>query len=315
VYVYARAGRYGWPGPWRAAVAHGLEALETHYRRSDGLYRRMVDPHGAPLDETALVYEQAFVLLALAEAARVAPDPEPLIARAEALRAALEALRWRGGGFKESDDWPFQANCHMHLFESCLAWLEVEGAARAPWFRLASEIARLALGRFIAGDHGVLHEVFDGDWRVASAAAGGCFDPGHQFEWAWLLDQWSGRGGEVDRGVIRRLYYNGRAGWAPERGVVINRMSADFAPLDASARIWPQTEHLRAAVMMWRTEGEAPYAAHVAAAASGLAPYLETPVAGLWRDVRLAEDAFAEEPAPASSLYHLICLLQPPRAA
>ena len=42
------------------------------------------------------------------------------------------------------------------------------------------------------------------------------------------------------------------------------------------------------------------------AAANGLARYLEVPANGAWRD-KLGEDGrFVDEPAPASSFYHLM---------
>src|SRR4051812_8511385 len=70
IYVYASAGFAGWRGPWPDAVRHGLEAIARRYRRSDGLYRTLCDDSGAPLDERAFLYDQAFVLLALATAAK-----------------------------------------------------------------------------------------------------------------------------------------------------------------------------------------------------------------------------------------------------
>ena len=91
VYSFAAAGALGWPGPWRAATAHGLDYFLARYRRPDGLFRTLVAADGAPADETAMLYDQAFSLLALASAARALPD------RAEVLRAiaaeVVEVLR------------------------------------------------------------------------------------------------------------------------------------------------------------------------------------------------------------------------------
>ena len=43
-----------------------------------------------------------------------------------------------------------------------------------------------------------------------------------------------------------------------------------------------------------------------AAAAAGLLAYLRTPVPGLWRDTYQPDETFVEEPAPASSFYHIV---------
>jgi mannose-1-phosphate guanylyltransferase/mannose-6-phosphate isomerase len=312
-YVYARAGRLGWRGPWRAAVARGLDALEQQFRRADGLYRRLVDENGAALDETALLYEQAFVLLALSEAAKVGTDAPSVIARAERLRDALEAYRWPAGGFRETGGQTFQANCQMHLFEACLSWLTVPGIDPGPWRVIAERIAALFVRHLFSHSQGVVREFFGADWQVLEPPAGGVFEPGHQFEWAWLLDRWRALGGAVEQSVINKLYASGRRGLDPTRRVFVNRMTADFNVVDADARLWPQVEALRAAKMMFDRTGGDEFAEDVRIAAAALWRYLDTPIPGLWHDVEAPDGLFVVEPAPGSSLYHLICLLKAPQ--
>ena len=117
-------------------------------------------------------------------------------AEALALLDAIEAhLRHPAGGFVEAGDPPFQANPHMHLFEACLAWLEAKEADHGGGARfeaVAAEIAELALTRFIDPDAGFVREFFAADWSPAPGEAGRIVEPGHQFEWAWLLERWVG---------------------------------------------------------------------------------------------------------------------------
>ena len=49
--------------------------------------------------------------------------------------------------------------------------------------------------------------------------------------------------------------------------------------------------------------------AQVAAACAGLRRYTEVTLKGLWRDRLKPDDTFVEEPAPASSFYHIVCAL------
>jgi mannose-6-phosphate isomerase len=42
------------------------------------------------------------------------------------------------------------------------------------------------------------------------------------------------------------------------------------------------------------------------AAASSFLPYLQTPVPGLWLDLKRPNGTFADTPAPASTFYHLV---------
>ena len=80
------------------------------------------------------------------------------------------------------------------------------------------------------------------------------------------------------------------------RGVAIDELDDAFKVRSARARLWPQTERLKAALIL----GEA---AHAAEALKGLRAYLLP--AGLWRDKQDGDGRFVDEPAPASSLYHI----------
>ena len=71
VYAFSLASEFRWQGDAAAIVSRGLEALERHFRRPDGLYRTLVRSDGSAKDERALLYDQAFVLLAFAAAARI----------------------------------------------------------------------------------------------------------------------------------------------------------------------------------------------------------------------------------------------------
>jgi mannose-1-phosphate guanylyltransferase/mannose-6-phosphate isomerase len=295
-YVYATGGALGWPGPWKAAVKHGLAGILGHYRRPDGLYRTLVGADGSALDETAVLYDQAFVLLALAMGRSVRPSAD---AEALALLDAIEAgMRHPKGGFRENVEPHFQSNPHMHLFEACLAWIEAGGGAR--WEKVADEIATLAMSRFIDAKGGFLREFFTEDWTPAAGDAGKVVEPGHQFEWAWLMQRWANHAGDAKAGAAaRRLYACGLHGIDPVRGVAMDTLNPDLSVKNASARLWPQTERLKAALIM----GDE---AQAKAAAAGLWKYLEVETPGVWRDKYRPDGAFVEEAAPASSLYHII---------
>ena len=296
IYAFAQAGAMGWDGPWRQAARQGLDYMFKHFLRSDGLIRTLVSLDGAALNQIPTVYDQAFALLGMANLQAVDADWAGLPEAAERLRKSLDKLRHAKGGFREAGDQPFQANCHMHLLEAALAWEEVGTAA---WVGLSDEIAELALGTFI--DHrGVLSEFFDEDWNRAAGDAGRLVEPGHQFEWAWLLDRWARRRGRSDGQIAARaLYETGRQGVDSARGCVVNELWDDFTPKDPNARLWPQTEHLRAALILGEP-GEALVAANC------LKTYLETPALGVWRDKLRPDGSFVDEPSPATSLYHIM---------
>jgi mannose-1-phosphate guanylyltransferase/mannose-6-phosphate isomerase len=298
-YVYATAGTLGWSGPWRTAARHGLDGLASRYQRPDGLYRTLVAPDGQPADQTALLYDQAFALLALASVQALNASAG---AEASALLDRVEAsYRHPPGGFREAGGPPYQSNPHMHLLEACLAWIEAGGGAR--WEALASEVVDLALARFIDPVGGYLREFFAADWSPAPGDAGAVVEPGHQFEWAWLLERWARMTGDNRAAVAaRRLFAVGRRGIDAVRGVAVDTLSPELRITDPRARLWPQTERLKAALIL-QDEPEA------RASAASLWRYIELETPGLWRDKFRADGSFAEEPAPASSLYHLVAAI------
>jgi mannose/cellobiose epimerase-like protein (N-acyl-D-glucosamine 2-epimerase family) len=312
VYSYAAAGLLGWPGPWRAAVGHGLDYMLSRYRRPDGLFRTLVNADGSPADDTVMVYDQAFVLFALASAAKATPERAPeLRAIARKLVVALYEQFGAGPGLREAAGaTPYQSNPHMHLLEASLAWEELDGDPF--WRGLADDLVELALSRFIDPESGALREFFDERWAPAAGLAGRIVEPGHQFEWAWLLERWGrSRDDRRARAAARQLFRIGTAGVDRSRQVAVNALLDDLSVHDAGARLWPQTERLKAALILSAEPGAQAkdYEAEAVDALEGLTGYLAEPLAGLWRDKREPGGAFVAEPAPASSFYHIVCAI------
>lgn len=305
-YVFAAAGQSGWTGPWAALATRGLEVFETHNLRPDGLYRTRVAPDGAVLDDTPWLYDQAFVLFALAAAAEAGLEAAERLAQARSLITALERLRHSAGGWREAGDQPFQANAHMHLLEACLSWETLD--AEGPWTGLADEIVEMARRFFIASQRGVLREFFDADWSGLSDDGGQIIEPGHQFEWAWLLARWGRRRGQ-DWALVsaRSLYATGQKGVDPRTGIAVDALNGDLSIRSRQARLWPQTERLKAALILAEMASGAErdgFIRDAHSAINGLARYLEP--SGLWRDKLQPDGQFVYEPSPASSLYHLM---------
>lgn len=311
-YAFIEGGRLGWQGPWREAARHGLSFLMRHYQRADGLYRGLVAPDGSPLDETADLYDQAFVLFALAHAYVAGIGSIEHVAAACALQAELEAQRAHPVvGFEEATPrvLPLRSNPHMHLLEAQLAW--VAAGVDVPFEGVARAIVHLGATKLLDPLTGAIGEYYDGDWRFAEGSPGAVREPGHQFEWAYLFRRASDLLG-VDHDVAAdRLYTFGtRFGIVPDRRVAIFAVDAAGTPTDSRARLWAQTERLRTALVFALsasdTAARETFAADAREAFEAIKAYLDVPVAGLWRDQWLADGAFLEEPAPASSFYHIL---------
>ncbi len=98
-------------------------------------------------------------------------------------------------------------------------------------------------------------------------------------------------------------------------GVAVDALNEDLSVRSGQARLWPQTERLKAALILAEEAGgeaRAPLLRDAAEALKGLSRYLEP--AGLWRDKLKPDGGFVDEPAPASSLYHIMVACEQLRA-
>lgn len=305
LFAFAQAPTLGWRGEPIPIIRNGLRYLEDSYRRSDGLYRRLVDAEGMVLDDSALLYDNAFVLLGLCSAASTLGDLQPMERRAIEIRDLIEQ-RWHlgGGGFLSGDATPnlLESNPHMHLLEACLAWSEIGNDTG--WYGWIEEIVELAIKRLLT-PAGAISEYFDRSWHPAPGRAGRILEPGHQFEWAWLLMRFRGQNSAVARATALRLITVGES-WGIRDGAAINAVLDDGSPYDAKARLWPQTERLKAALLARELTQESKYLDIALEAATTILRYLDTEVAGLWLDERVADGTIAPSFSPASSFYHLV---------
>ena len=88
-------------------------------------------------------------------------------------------------------------------------------------------------------------------------------------------------------------------------GLALQQVLDDFSPHDGSARLWPQTERLKAAALAARITGDAKYFARPRRPPTAQA-LLATPIPGLWYDRIGVDGRIVYEPAPASTFYHLV---------
>jgi mannose/cellobiose epimerase-like protein (N-acyl-D-glucosamine 2-epimerase family) len=205
-----------------------------------------VDAHGAPLDTTKDLYTHAFVVFACAEYARRSGDPAALdivhrtseliqsrfAAGDDLFHAALSA------DFASVTGTPLQ-NPLMHLTE---AWLAAREATRDLTFdtalrRLAGAVAR----HFVHEPTGCIAELPIG-------AEDNRLEPGHQFEWFWLVKQADAVFEEsgLTEAMHRAFSFAQHYGVDRETGGVCASLDETGRIKDATQRIWAQTEYLRA---------------------------------------------------------------------
>ncbi len=322
LYSFARAPGLGWSGDAAGVVRQGLDAL-PRFLRDDGLAHARLDDDGAPIDEPIDLYDQAFVLFGLAHALPFAEDAPGVVATARRMREALDDFAHPGGGYEEAlpRTLPLKANPHMHLFEAGLAWGEVEGRPDgAAWDLFTDRLAELALSRFVDPETGAVHEFLDGDWRRMGGALE-IVEPGHQFEWGWLLIRWGEARGRADavRAGERLIEVGETHGLDAPTGVTVGELDGALRPRPFHARLWAQGERTKAwaqAAMRAADRSRRDDAlARMEAAVAGLFLFLDASPPGAWRDRMSADRVIADEAAPASSLYHIVGAVEEARRA
>ncbi len=296
--VFSEAHRAGLAGAGEA-VQLGLAFLDRHAAQAGGGFAWRYDLEHRPTDLTRDLYDHAFVLLALANATAVL-GADALRPRAHDLLGWLDhAFPHAQGGYLESlpPVLPRRQNPHMHLLEAVLAAYEAFGDA--PFRARAEDLLGLFAGRLVDAETGALPEYFDDALRPLRRDGVFVVEPGHQCEWVWLLHRAAALGcRSLDAASARLMAFVDRYGIDPAHGGVVDLLDSDGAVLDAGARLWPQTERLRAEFLRADASEE-----RQLRAVRALAAYLRPD--GLWHERRGADGVLSGEPAPASSLYHL----------
>lgn len=318
LYVFAEAGRLGWSGPWQEAIQHALTFMLDRYPRSDGLFRSTLDTSDTKID----LYDQAFVLFAMAHAYRQQRDSIFLDTAIKLIDRLDSQLAHPDGGYEEANprQLPLRSNPQMHLLEALLAW--VESGVQYPFSNRAKAIVNLAVSKLIDPSTGAIGEYFDGDWCFAAGADGRMREPGHQFEWAYLLNISDQILGSSTFEASRLLERFGRLhGVNSASKASIFAVDESGSVLDGKARLWAQTERLRTSLVLAQTASGVERETLLQSAHESVLVvrrFLATPKPGLWWEWMEEDGSFRNEPSPASSLYHLMTglteLVQPQTA-
>lgn len=313
VYVFAHAAELSWYAPGAALAEAAMASLRRDFC-DDGTKVASVafsiDPaSGERVSQTRDSYTHAFVLFATAHLYRLNGDPS-LLAFAERIAMFVECEMVDPAHGGVLDALPCEAtaakrqNPQMHLLEAYLA-LE-EAAPGQGWIERADTLVDLFHARLSDVDHGVLLEHFAHDWSPhADPRMAMVFEPGHHYEWAWLLERHQRLSGRDHSGWRRALHAKAAAHGHAPGGLIYDEVSADGQVAKPTHRLWPHTEGIKAAAVRHR-EGD-PQALQNARTLAALLTthFLDTPFVGGWTDqISPAGEALVDY-VPASSLYHL----------
>lgn len=307
-YVFAEAWRLGWKREVAAKLAAaGVATLTGPALAPAGLAGRALFADGSGLSDPAPdLYDTAFTLFALAEAAR---GPGPADAALDAAGGILAALDQHArdrvhGGYAETLPAPEirLQNPHMHLLEACLSLHAAQPGGGH--LARAAEIVALFETRLTAGESGLLGERFAADWSMLSGNDARFVEPGHQFEWVWLLHAWARTAGQPVPEAAQRLYTFALSTLDIE-GRAILEAARGGAPVNAARRTWSQTEALKAHLAMFEHRRDERFAAAACRSFDVLMDEFLTEDGG-WVDHFDSDGSVLAPHVPASTGYHVV---------
>lgn len=306
IYVFCHASVLGWQGPALEVARNGMEFVTRHAWLPEGGWALKLGTEGGIEDPTLAFYEQAFMLFALGWYARATGDAAAI----ELAHRTIDAIHARLGlkdmpGFRSdpSTGEILEQNPHMHYLEAMLALYETTKEKR--FLDEAQSVVALLREYLFQRDTGVLPEFFDRKWRRLSNTRGRIVEPGHHFEWVWLLAEYRRVTGEDMSEIALRLFDFAEVhGVEHETGLVYDALLDDGMVHAHDHRSWCQTEALKAHLAMG-DHGKSIDKARVAQITSNLLDrYLDTSPRGIWIDHFSAELEPKAAYVPATSLYH-----------
>lgn len=254
--LYLFASLIGEPGAAFAEerAAALFRSLQRHFHDAEhGGWFYSIDAHGKPLDKRKDLYTHAFIIFACAHYwAKVRESLAESV-----LDAALEVVAERfatGDGLYEAvleRNWsslksgPLQ-NPLMHLAEGFLATLAVreDAVTQDALVDLANAMQKC----FIDRQQGVMME-------KPLGAVDNWFEPGHQFEWFFLLESSDLlRGTPLHASLNKAFTYAEQKGVDKVTGAVSGMLALDGSVRDGTQRIWAQAEYLRALTLRPNSE-------------------------------------------------------------
>lgn len=307
IYVFSHGYMLGFEKGLDVAK-HGVEFLVSKtWNGPDKGFARKLTREGTPLDPTPDLYDIAFCLFAFSWFYRASGDKTARDWMHRTLDFIEAHMRFPGGeGFenelpRKSLRWQ---NPHMHLTEAALASFEATGEER--FAGLARELTDLFETRFFDPKTGTLAEWFTDDLKRAPGEDGHIVEPGHHFEWAWILNS-ARKQLRLDLGDTIRAV----AGFAEKHGIdsescaAFNSIRDDGTPVDRGSRTWPNTERIKTAIALYELDGTDPASMIRTSGSLLLERYLANTPHGTWVDAFGGSGKPVVDSIPASTLYHV----------
>jgi mannose/cellobiose epimerase-like protein (N-acyl-D-glucosamine 2-epimerase family) len=306
VYVFSQAHLNGYPTGLETA-RRGWDFMRRYGWLPDGGWARRLGTHGEVLDPTLDLYDQASVLFAIAWWIKASADRSAVTFADRTLYAVDRRLGLSGRIGWMSERGPGAAllqNPHMHLLEALLALFDATGEVR---FRArASTVLDLFESAFFDARTGTLAEYYEGPWRRSAGQRGRIVEPGHHYEWVWLLHQGAATISSSDDRADALFEFAERFGRGHGGSLILDEVLSNGMPCTPSYRLWATAEALKAHLARFESRGTLDVGRITGTIDVLFRHFLGAPRPGVWIDRFSARLEPTVKTVPASSLYHLV---------
>lgn len=301
-YCFAHASLID-PGDAQRALGLMRNAARHAWHPEGGWVHRL-SPGGDVLDATRETYDQAFAVFAAAWVYRVSGDMAMLELADRTLAFLDTQMADPGGGYAEAlpPKLPRRQNPHMHLLEGVLALYDATG--KSTYLARADALLELLLQHFV-DPAGYLHEFFDAAWNVWPGIDGEMIEPGHHFEWVWLLHEHARLSCRAVLPVTGQLFRIACAHGLKD-GLVVARIDDGGVIADAGSMLWAQCEALKSYVARSEHAGEDHRGSMCAVLDDIFRHFLPQQPGGIWYEKLDANHAPVLTRMPATGFYHLM---------
>ncbi|MCB5161932.1 AGE family epimerase/isomerase [Marinomonas algarum] len=304
LYTFSHASQMHPASEWEAKLTPLFDFIVDHYF-VDGRWIFSLNDDLSIKDTHSDAYALAFVLLSFSHYYKTTGDERAISYMQKTHHFLLDNMQAESGGFYEA--YPVdmaqirRQNPHMHLLEGYIA--AYHATQDDAYKNVIQSLLDLTLEHFYHKDSKTLREFFTPDW-LPDPTTGHQVEPGHHFEWVWLLYQANSILQNADYiDLAQQLWRTASRYGLASNGGVYNQIDGNtFQPIDLEKRIWPITEYLKAITVM--PIGKEEKIDRLEKALAFLQTYYFLPD-GRWNEYLNADNTAKDFPLPGTSSYHI----------
>ncbi len=303
LYTFSQAANLGWTKGYN--IAEKIYLFMQKGLQGEGHWAKNLTRRGHVLDKTSDLYDLAFIIFSLAWYGKLCNNPKAIQQARQTVQWIRQFMAYPKSGFK--NNLPLtpayrQQNPHMHLLEASLALFEVTKNERD--LLLAHDLISLFKNSFFDQHSYVLGEYYTENWQIAPGTARESIEPGHHYEWVWLLYEYHRLTGIYHKKEIDHLFFfNRRYAVDQYTGLVTDKIRRDGSFPQKSARLWVQTEALRATSFK---QDEISFHHLSQILYNLLYRYFAHCPLGTWQDQLDEHYHYKNDKIPTSSFYHIM---------